>query len=276
MTKKIIAWLNKTFHRLAKRQKIIFGLYGLTLLAAGIFISTQVYKADVVGQVSNQAGLSYKDAAGATASVVSNTVVTDVTSTDATPPVVLISSPCSNGTTVSGTITINATATDASGIKIVGFYKDTINESDLLGSDTASPYSASWNTGGDADGEHALIVLSWDNANNVGFAWVKVNVNNTGASTLPRISITAPCVGQTVSGTASVTATASDADGIKRVDFYKDSINTSDLILSDSTSPYSASWNSTTVANGDHVLLVLAYDNKDSVSLSWVKVRVSN
>jgi Bacterial Ig domain len=75
---------------------------------------------------------------------------------------------------------------------------------------------------------------------------------------LPTVAITSPIAGQSFTAPASLTiaATASDTDGtIARVDFY---VGTQ-LVATDSTSPYSASW--TNVAAGSYSLTALARDN---------------
>src|SRR5437867_1980778 len=62
--------------------------------------------------------------------------------TDGTPPAVSITSPA-NGATVSGTVTVSASASDNVGVVGVQFKLDTAN----LGSeDITAPYSLSWNT----------------------------------------------------------------------------------------------------------------------------------
>ena len=65
-----------------------------------------------------------------------------VTTLDATPPVVSISAPAT-GTTISGTATLRATATDNVGVVGVQFVVDGVT----LGAEvTAAPYSAPWVT----------------------------------------------------------------------------------------------------------------------------------
>ncbi len=94
-----------------------------------------------------------------------------------------------------------------------------------------------------------------------------------GDITPPTTSITAPLAGATVSGTTSVTASASDNVGVTKVEFYLDGI----LQSTDTTSPYSWSWNTTTATNGSHSLTSKAYDAALNVGTSAaVGVTVSN
>ena len=59
-------------------------------------------------------------------------------------------------------------------------------------------------------------------------------------TTAPTVSITAPANGATVSGTVTVSATASDNVGVVGVQFLLDGAN---LGAEDTSSPYSISWN---------------------------------
>ncbi len=94
-----------------------------------------------------------------------------------------------------------------------------------------------------------------------------------GDITPPTTSITAPLAGATVSGTTSVTASASDNVGVTKVEFYLDGV----LKSTDTTSPYSWSWDTTTATNGSHSLTSKAYDAALNVGTSAaVGVTVSN
>lgn len=116
---------------------------------------------------------------------------------------------------------------------------------------------------------------SWDNgliiANAV--SWLSKAGGTTTDTQAPTTSITAPAGGATVSGTTSVTASASDNVGVTKVEFYVDGT----LKSTDTTSPYSFTWDTTTVANGSHSLVSKAYDAAANVGTSaTVTVTVSN
>jgi len=94
-----------------------------------------------------------------------------------------------------------------------------------------------------------------------------------GDTTPPTTSITSPANGATVSGTVTVSASASDNVGVSRVELFVDG----SLHSTDTSSPYSFSWNTTAVANGGHSLQTRAYDAAGNVgSSSTVSVTVSN
>ncbi|HSP13351.1 MAG TPA: Ig-like domain-containing protein [Thermoanaerobaculia bacterium] len=92
-------------------------------------------------------------------------------------------------------------------------------------------------------------------------------------TTPPTVSITAPANGATVSGTTSVTASASDDVGVSKVEFYLDGT----LQSTDPTSPYAWSWNTTMTTNGGHALTSMAYDAAGNRATSAaVNVTVNN
>src|SRR5206468_8740015 len=88
---------------------------------------------------------------------------------------------------------------------------------------------------------------------------VTVNVANAPPpdTTPPTVSITSPANGATVSGTITVTANAADNVGVAGVQFRVDGANVG---AEDSAAPYSASFNTTAVANGSHTLSAIARD----------------
>ena len=116
---------------------------------------------------------------------------------------------------------------------------------------------------------------SYDNGLMVanGIAWLANSGGGGGDTQPPTVSITAPANGATVAGMVSVNATASDNVGVTKVEFYVDGV----LKSTDTTSPYSFSWDSTSVANGSHSLTAKAYDAALNVGTSTaVSVTVNN
>jgi lysyl endopeptidase len=94
-----------------------------------------------------------------------------------------------------------------------------------------------------------------------------------GDTTPPTTSITSPANGATVSGTVSVTASASDDVGVARVEFLVDG----GLAATDTSAPYSFSWNTANLPNGSHTVRSRAFDAANNVGQSTlVTVNVSN
>ncbi|PYV40181.1 MAG: hypothetical protein DMG06_20985, partial [Acidobacteria bacterium] len=92
--------------------------------------------------------------------------------------------------------------------------------------------------------------------------------------TPPSVSITAPANGATVSGTVTVSASASDNVGVVGVQFKLDGAN---LGNEDTTAPYNMSWNTTTTPNGSHTLTGVARDAAGNKrTSSTITLTVSN
>ncbi|HSH31552.1 MAG TPA: PA14 domain-containing protein, partial [Candidatus Saccharimonadales bacterium] len=92
-------------------------------------------------------------------------------------------------------------------------------------------------------------------------------------TTRPTTAITAPTSGAQVSGTTTVSATASDNIGVSKVEFLVDGA----LKATDTTSPYSFSWDTKTTTNGSRSLTTKAYDAAGNTTTSTaITVTVAN
>ena len=106
------------------------------------------------------------------------TFTTATPAPDTTPPTVSVTAPA-NGATVSGQVTVAATAADNVGVAGVQFTLDAAN---LQAEDTVAPYSLTWNTTTASTGAHTITARARDAAGNVTTAApVSVTVNNSGA-----------------------------------------------------------------------------------------------
>ncbi|MEO7324435.1 MAG: Ig-like domain-containing protein [Dokdonella sp.] len=171
--------------------------------------------------------------------------VNQAASGDTTPPTV---SAGESGS--SGTITLSATASDNVGVTLVEFSVDGV----LKGSDAGSPYSVTLNSATLANGSHSLTAKAYDAAGNSKTSTaVSFNVTNATPDTTP------PTVSASESGTSgsiTLSSTASDNIGVTKVEFSIDGA----LKATDTTSPYSVTLDSATLANGSHSLAAKAYD----------------
>src|SRR5205807_1315857 len=177
---------------------------------------------------------------------------------DLTPPVVSMTAPAS-GATVSGTITVSASATDNVGAAGVQFKLDGAN----LGAEvTAAPYSVSWTSITTSNGVHSLTAVARDAAGNTATsAVVSVTVDNAP----PTVSLTAPTAGASVAGTITVSASATDNVGVVGVQFKLDGAN---LGAEVAAAPYSVSWNSILASSGNHSLTAIARDAAGNTAAS--------
>ena len=94
----------------------------------------------------------------------------------------------------------------------------------------------------------------------------------TGDTTLPTVAFTAPAASAILSGTATLSATATDNVGVTKVEFY----NGASLITTDTTSPYSATLDTTALTNGTYTLSAKAYDAAGNIGTATVVVTVTN
>ncbi|MCU1268425.1 MAG: peptidase and in kexin sedolisin [Acidobacteria bacterium] len=204
------------------------------------------------------------DTAGNTATSAVSSVTVDNSA-----PTVSLTAPTNNAVVAGTTVALSATASDNVAVSKVDFYRDS---NVLLGTDTTTPYGISWDSTSAASGSHTIFAVATDTAGNTKTSTViNVTVDNSGPVTI----LTAPANGGFVSGTAvAMTATASDNVAVSKVEFYRDG---NVLLGTDTSSPYSLNWNSTTVTGGAHTLFVVAQDTSGNRTTSAsVVVTVDN
>jgi fibronectin type 3 domain-containing protein len=101
-------------------------------------------------------------------------VVTAESAADITSPTVSITAPAA-GATVSGLVTVQATASDNVGVSKVDLRVDGA----VHGTDTASPYAFVWDSAATSNGSHTLVAVASDAAGNTALSpELTVNVSN--------------------------------------------------------------------------------------------------
>ncbi len=173
-------------------------------------------------------------------------------------PAVSITSPTS-GAFIAGTVPVYASATDATGVAGVQFQVDGGN----LGAEVvAAPYVTLWNTTSYGSGTHLLSAVARAAAGVTGTAApVLVTVDNFP----PSVSITAPGSGAMVSGTVTISASATDNVGVFGVQFKVDGMYFGPEVT---TVPYAINWNTASVPSGVHTLTAVAQDLAGNTSTS--------
>ncbi len=100
-----------------------------------------------------------------------------------------------------------------------------------------------------------------------------LNAGPIGDQQPPATAITAPAAGASLSGQVAVTATSTDNIGVSRTELYVDNA----LYATDTTAPYSFTWDTTKFANASHSLQTKAYDSANNVgSSAAITVTVNN
>lgn len=87
-------------------------------------------------------------------------------------------------------------------------------------------------------------------------------------STPPAVSLTAPSAGSVLSGTVSLSASASDTVGVDHVDFLVDG----SVVGTVKAAPYTLAWNSQSVPDGSHAITGRAVDLAGNASTSRATV----
>ena len=126
-----------------------------------------------------------------------------------------------------------------------------------------------------ASGTAVTINDTQPNSDRYNLFIVEIKALNAPDVTPPTVSMTAPANGATVTGnTVSVSASASDNVAVTSVQFKLDGAN---LGAADTASPYTLTWDSTTAANGSHVLTAVASDGAgNTATATSVTVTVNN
>ncbi|MBV9821834.1 MAG: fibronectin type III domain-containing protein, partial [Actinobacteria bacterium] len=176
---------------------------------------------------------------------------------DVVPPSTAISSPADGASVSTGSVPVTATASDNVGVTAVDLQVD----GSVVATDAAAPYTFSWTA---TAGPHTLRTVAHDAAGNTGTS-ADVHVTATAPdTTAPTATVTSPAAGASVYGPTTVTATASDDTGVTAVDLLVDG----SLLATDTSAPYSFSWNATSV--GSHTLQAVAHDAAGNTGSSAV------
>jgi hypothetical protein len=187
---------------------------------------------------------------------------------DTTPPIVTLANPA-NGGTITGTITLAASASDAGGVAGVQF---TLDGTPVGAEYAIAPYEMFWNSATAANGAHVLAAIARDAAGNQQTA-TSVSVTLANDTTAPTVQLTSPDTNVTVTGTIVLAASAADDVGVAGVQFTLDGVN---LGAEHQAAPYASAWNSGTVPNGAHVLAAVARDAAGNQHSASVTVTVFN
>ena len=198
--------------------------------------------------------------AGGTAT--QSAIVTVIAGADTTPP----TTPAGLTATTVSTSQINLSWTASADPLVAGQTNTGVSGYRIYRSGVqiaTSPTTSYSNTGLASGTTYSYTVASVDGATPANVSPQSGSVSATTQTvvvpdtTAPTVSLSAPAAGATVSGTITVSSTASDNIGVTGVQFKLDNAN---LGAEDMTSPYSISWNTTSATNGTHTLSAVARD----------------
>ena len=187
------------------------------------------------------------------------------------PTTVQVTSPGS-GASVSGTtVPLSASVVPANGLTVNQVQFSIDNGAPVT--IKSSPYATTFDSTKLSNGQHSVVAIATDSANNVvPSPTVTFNVNNTASS----VTITAPTPNSTVSGNLPVTATATPGHRS-----YADERGLQDRrrhpIPATSTNPYGIMVDTTKLTNGQHTIQAVATDSGlNTVTSALTVFNVSN
>lgn len=195
---------------------------------------------------------------------------------DTQPPVVTLVSPAA-GSLISQPITIEANASDGSGITQLQIYLDNT----LVATRTGTPYTYAWNTASSVDGTHAIRVVATDQAGRSSEQSITVTLSrapvapDTEGPQLASILVggVALANGSTLSRNTSLTLTATDRSGIARIELLLDGTV---VATASGSGTYSAPLALDGVANGAHTLALRAVDSLGNTTNNSYNISVAH
>jgi len=180
--------------------------------------------------------------------------------TDTEAPSVTLTSP-GNNQTVTGNVSITATASDNVAVGRVEFR---INGS-LLATDAFAPFATTWNTSSAASGDYVVEAKAFDTSGNDSMtdtAEVIIEEVVVVADNLsPSVTIQSPANGSTLSKRTTVTASASDENGVFAMKVYVDG----ELKATRASGSLRWRWNTRKVSKGEHTIRIEAKDPAGNV-----------
>jgi thermitase len=215
----------------------------------------------------NNFGYGRVNAAAAVAAAAKASVTGDTAA-----PIVSIAAPL-GASTVSGLVSVNVSATDNIGVTKVELRANGA----LAATDTVSPYGFSWDSAKVANGMSSLTATAYDAAGNAGkSSTVSVNVANVAPPTVvadttpPMVAISNPGNGARVSGTVTITITASDNSGSSAL---SQSLHINGKSVASATGgSLTYRWNTRKIATGSYTVEARATDAAGNTAKATIGV----
>jgi large repetitive protein len=184
------------------------------------------------------------------------------------PPSSAITAPAP-GITVTGPISITATASDDVGVTQVQFFRDGMV---LLGAATAPPYTATWDPAGAVPGQHELTSKAFDTRGQATVS-APVSVFVPLPPTPPQVALSSPADQQVVARMVTLSADVlAGTYALAAVEFSVDGV----VVSTDTTAPYQILWDSTAVVNSGHTFSARACDVTGTCRTSTITAYVDN
>ena len=136
-------------------------------------------------------------------------------------------------------------------------------------SSLTSPYALSLDTTTLTNGSHQISAVARDAAGNTR---TSANIAITVDNAQPAVSITQPANNATLSGTTTVTATASDNVAVQSVAFQVDGAT----VATDTSAPYTLTGETSWLNDGNHTISAVATDTAGNTRTATISVTVGH
>ena len=172
--------------------------------------------------------------------------------------------------TVSGEVAIELEVSDDLGVATVEIHVD----DDPLITLSEAPWVTTWDSEGWQAGEYDLKAVVTDSGGQTAEALITVTleVSCAGGDCPPEVTVLSPTEGAILCGVSSLNAMAEDDDAVAQVEFRMDGATVTTL----TAPPYSVEWDTATVEDGAHALVVVATDSGGQTSFDQVDFEVDN
>jgi len=191
-----------------------------------------------------------------------------------TAPTVSITAPSG---TVSGTsVGCAANATDGNGVAQVQFFLDSATTA--FATELSAPYTCSIDSTKLSNGSHTLKAIATDTLGASRTTQASFTVSNTtsgGGNAAPSVSFTTPSSGKVIAsggGLPSCEATATDANGIQKVDFYMND----KLYMTELSKPYNCNFSAGKFPNGAYTLKAVATDKLGATGSAQISLTIGS
>ena len=201
-------------------------------------------------------------------------LVAESPSTATTPPTTSVLVPA-NGATLSGTTTLDASASNATSVEFWLFGGSYGYSGKMIGTATETIYGwvSSWNTLTVPNASYVLLSEAFGAGGSVFSSGVSITLSKP----LPTTSVLVPANGATLSGTTTLDASASNANSVE-FRLFGGSYGYSAPVLCTGTLTYYGwlcSWDTTTVPSGSYVLVSEASNSAGSAFSSGISIAVN-
>ena len=181
-----------------------------------------------------------------------------------------------NGTTLSGSTYLDASASDATSVEFLLFGGDYGYAAPVVCTATLTAYGwlCAWNTSTVPNGSYTLLSEAFNSAGSTFSSGVSISVKNP----LPTTSLLIPSKEATLSGSTYLDASASNATSVEFRLFGGTYGYAAPVVCTATLTGYGwlCDWNTSTVPNGSYTLLSEAFNSAGNTYSSGVSVTVDN